>query len=218
MASGISSAQWSRTSGDKMLNRSHSKLSFRTVRRVFTCLMLAASSGAFGENLRTFTNQEFGFTFQYPVAWTVQPPGTPNSRAKVVSPKGSPYAECAVIVQRYPQLSSLKQVDIDQVFAKRPPASEVKEGLRQGFNDVAVLAVSVGALHSRPAHLARVRYSVGTQSGKMFSSGRIVSTATPGLTWTVGCGGRGRSFDDAEKGYQYWQAAINNIIFSFRFR
>lgn len=166
-------------------------VSNHTVRLVFACLVSATSSIAFGENLRTFTNKEFGFTFQYPVSWTVQPSGTPNSRAKVVSPKDSPYAGCAVIVQRYPQLSSLKQVDIDQVFAKRPPPSEIKEGLSQGFSDVAVLAVSVGALHSRPAHLARVRYSVGTESGKILFSGRIVSTATPGLTWTVSCGGQG---------------------------
>jgi hypothetical protein len=155
------------TLGDKMPTCSYLKPSFR-VRLFFACVLLTASFSAFGENLRTFTNKEFGFTFQYPNSWMVQPSGTANSRAKVVSPKDSPDAGCAVIVQRYPQLSSLKQVDIDQVFAKRPPPSEIKDGLSQAFSDVAVLAVSVGALHSRPAHLSRVRYSVGAQSSRIF--------------------------------------------------
>ena len=181
-------------------------------------LLLATSYDAFADVLQTVTNKEFGFTFRYPNSWVVQPAGTPNSRAKVVSPKGSPHAECAVIVQRYPQLSSLKQGDIDQLFAKSPSASEVNQALSQGYGDVTVLAVSVGALQSRPAHMTRARYSVGTESGKMFSSGRMVSTATPGLTWTITCGAVGRSPDEAEKNYQHWQTAINNIIYSFRFK
>ncbi len=181
-------------------------------------LLLATPHDAFADALQTVTNKEFGFTFQYPNSWVIQPAGTPNSRAKVVSPRGSPHAECAVIVQRYPQLSSLKQGDIDQLFAKSPSASEVKQALSQGYGDVTVLAVSVGSLQSRPAHMTRARYSVGTESGKMFSSGRMVSTATPGLTWTITCGAVGRSPDEAEKGYQHWQTAINSIIFSFRFK
>lgn len=201
-----------------MLNCTYWTPSVRAVRPALFCLMVTVSSGAAGQNLRTFTNQEFGFTFQYPVSWTVQPPGSANSRAKVISPKGSPHAECAVIVQRYPQLSSLKQSEIDQVFAQRPSSSEFKEAMSQSHSDVAILAVTVGALHSRPAHLARMRYSLGTESGKMFASGRVVSTATPGLTWTITCGAQGRSLDEAEKNYQHWQAVINNIILSFRFR
>ena len=199
-----------------MLSRSYWGL--RVVTLGFATLTLTASCTAFGDALQTVTNEEFGFTLQYPTSWTVQPAGTPNSRAKVVSPRGSPHAECAVIVQRYPQLSSLKQGDIDQLFAKNPSASEVKQALSHGYGDVTVLAVSVGALQSRPAHMTRARYSVGTESGKMFFSGRMVSTATPGLTWTITCGAVGRSPDEAEKGYQHWQTAINNIIFSFRFK
>ena len=200
----------------KMLN--HSYRGLRAARLALASLMLTASCGAFGEDLLTFTNPEFGFTFQYPASWAVHSPGSPNSRAKVVSPKDRSHAECAVIVQRYPQLSSLPQGEIDQVFAQRPSPSEFKEALSQSHSDVTVLAVSVGALHSRPAHFARVRYSLGTEAGKMFASGRVLSTATPGLTWTVTCGAQGRSFDEAEKNYQYWQAVINNIVVSFQFR
>jgi hypothetical protein len=198
-----------------MLNRTYR---VHTIRAALLSLLMGAASSAGGEDLRTFTNQEFGFTFRYPASWTVQRPGTPNSRAKVISPKDSPQAECAVIVKRYPQLSSLKQGEIDQVFSQRPSLSELKEGLSQGHSDVTILAVSVGALESRPAQLARVQYSVGTETGKTFISSRMVSTATPGLTWTITCGAQGRSFAEAEKSYEHWQAVINNIILSFRFR
>lgn len=170
------------------------------------------------EKQRTFFNKEFGFKFQYPASWEVSPTLTSNSRAKVVSPASTPHAECAVIVQRYPQLSSLSQIEIDRLFTEPQPPSELKSALSQGGNNVEIVAVSVGALHSRPAQLARVRYSTGTSSGQAFISGRIVSTATPGLTWTLTCGGQGSSQADAEKNYQSWQLEINRIISSFRFQ
>ena len=202
----------------RMLIRSY--WGFRIALLAFASLGLVVSCEAFAEGLRTLTNQELGFTFQYPESWAVQPPSTPNSRAKVISPQSTPHAECAVIVQKYPQLSSLTQGEIDQAFAqKKPSASEFKAGLLSaGYNDVVIAAVSVGVLRSRPAHLVRTQYSVGTPVGKMFVSGRMVSTATPGLTWTITCGGQGRSLDEAEKSYQHWQTVIDNIIFSFQFK
>jgi hypothetical protein len=181
-------------------------------------LLLVAASVALAEDLRTFTNSEFQFSFQYPPSWQVRPPGSPHSRGKVVSPNGSPSAECAVIVKRFPQLSSLSQMEIDQVFAQQPTPSEFREALSQGFNDVTVMTVSIGALHTRPAQLARVQYSVGTEFGKVYVSGRMVMTATPGLSWAVTCGGQGRTFEEAARNYLHWQAAINSIVFSFQFR
>jgi len=188
------------------------------VRFVFVCLLLAASSVALAEDLRTFANSECQFSFQYPASWQVRPPGSPNSRGKVVSPNGSPSAECAVIVKRFPQLSSLSQMEIDQVFARQPTPSEFREGLRPTLNDVTVMTVSVGALQSRPAQLARVQYSVGTEFGKVYVSGRTVTTATPGLSWTITCGGLGGTFEEAARNYLHWQTAINRLVFSFQFR
>lgn len=170
------------------------------------------------ENLPTYANQEFGFSFQYPAQWVVSPPCTPNSRAKVVSPVNTPHAECAVIVQRYPQATDVSQRNIDQLFSEAPSSSEFRSALSQSHNDVEIVAVSIGTLHSRPAHLARVRYSVGTRSASAFVSGRMVMTATPGLTWTLSCGGQGNTLADAERSFQYWQLEINRIVSSFRFR
>lgn len=191
--------------------------SWRYIARRALIALCVMAGHASAQDLRTFSSREFRFAFKYPESWSVQPPGSPNSRAKVATPKDAPHAECAVIVQRYPQLSSLRQAQIDQIFSQKPSPSEIQQSLSQGFSDVAVLATSVGALDFLPAHLARVRYRVETEAGKVFVSARVVSTATPGLTWTVVCGGQGRSFDEAEKSYEHWQAAINNVLFSFRF-
>jgi len=116
-----------------------------------------------------------------------------------------------------PILSSLTQAQINQVYAERPSPVEVKEHLTQGFNDVTVIAVTVGALASLPAHHVREQHSGGTETGKIYSSTRVVTTTTPGNTWTVSCGSEGQSFEESEKNYQHWQNVINNIIFSFQF-
>lgn len=179
---------------------------------------LAASSAISAESQRNYTNHEFGFSFQYPASWTVTPTSTANSRAKVASPTNAPHAECAVIVQCYPQAASVSQVDIDQIFTGAPSPAELKSALSQGANDVEILAVSTGALHSRPAHLARTRYNIGIPAGRAFVSGRIAMTATPGLTWTLSCGGQGNTAVEAERSYQFWQLEINKLISSFRFK
>jgi hypothetical protein len=176
------------------------------------------SSANSAENLRNFSNQEFGFAFQYPVSWSVSPTLTPNSRAKVVSPTTTPHAECAVIVQRLPQTSSASQADLDQIMIEPWPPSEFKNALSQSCNDVEIVAVSVGILQIHPAQLARVRYSMGTQYGKAFISGRMAMTATPGFTWTLSCGGQGDTPSEAEKSFQFWQVELNRIVSSFQFR
>lgn len=183
---------------------------------VFLALVTAPVAKA--EELLTFTNDEFGFTFQYPATWRISPPASSNSRAKVVSPAGTPHAECAVIVQRYPQLDSASQEDIDGVFSEPPLAAEISNSLSQSFNDVRVVALSVGALGARPAQSSRVRYSAGAPANRNYVSGRVVSTATPGLTWTVTCGGQSASPAEAERSYQFWQLEISLLVSSFKFK
>lgn len=192
------------------------------IKSCFLCIVLymvvAALPAISAESLQNYTNQEFRFGFQYPASWSVSPSLTSNSRAKVVSPTNTPHAECAVIIQRYPQTSAISQSDIDGLFAEPPSPSELKNALSQGFNDVEIVAVSAGALHFHPAQMARIRYSIGQQSGLAFVSGRMVVTATPGFTWTISCGGQGNTPVEAEKNFQFWQSEINRIVSSFQFR
>jgi len=189
-----------------------------TLKIVFVlCAAIAVSSVGMTEDLRTYTNQEFGFSFEYPASWVISIPATPNSRAKVVAPVSPHYAECAVIVQRYPQLASVSQQEIDKVFSVPPDPADIASSLSQGFNDVEIVAVSNSALGVRPAQSSRVRYNVGMGAGRNYISGHILSTATPGLTWTLTCGGQAHTREDAEESYRFWQMEINRLIFSFKF-
>jgi len=165
-----------------------------------------------------YSNQEFGFSLQHPDAWTAGPSSAPNARVRLATPANTQRAECVVIVKRYPNAASAKQSDIDEVFLEAPSAAELKEILSQSASEVEILAASSGKLHARPAHLARVRYTVGKPPDKTFVTGRVVMTATPGLTWTISCGGQGSTAAEADKSFQLWQRDINSIISSFSFR
>ena len=187
------------------------------VRLVLICLAAAAPSALCAENLQSYHNQEFGFSFHYPGSWVIRPASVPNLQVKVGSPDTTQPAECAVIVKRYPHAVSAKQSDIDQIFTEVPTPAELKDVLSQGANEVEVVTASAGTLHKRPAHWARVRYSVDTSAGKVSASGRVVMTATPGLTWTVSCSAQGDTPAKAEQSFQFWKKEIDSLIASFRF-
>jgi hypothetical protein len=165
-----------------------------------------------------YSNQEFGFSLRHPDTWTAGPSPAPNARVRLATPANTQRAECVVIVKRYPNAASAKQSDIDEVFLEAPSAAELKEILSQSASEVEILAASSGKLHTRPAHLARVRYTVGKPPDKIFVTGRVVMTATPGLTWTISCGGQGNTAAEADKSFQFWQRDINSLISSFIFR
>lgn len=163
----------------------------------------------------TYSNQEFGFSFNYPETWTVLSGSMPNMRVKVADRAEQPVAECALIIKRFPKAASAKQSDIDQIFTTAPTTAELEEVLGEGGNAVKVTRASAGHLHRRPAHVGRVHYKVGTNA---YASGQVIMTATPGLTWTLSCSGLGDTPATAEKNFQMWQGAIDGLIASFLFK
>lgn len=174
---------------------------------------LAAGKAKKTEKVNTYSNKEFGFSFQYPATWTVSPSSAPNLRVRVVAPDKAPPAECSVIVKQYPNAANAKQSDIDQIFSEQPTVQELEDILNQGGSEIKVTQASAGALHVRPAHVARFRYTSGTTH----LSGEVLMTATPGLTWSLTCSGRGDNAAAAEKNFQSWQKRISALIASFRF-
>jgi hypothetical protein len=182
------------------------------------CLAVTSPLTACAKNPHEYTNPEFGFSLQYPESWVIGTSLVPNSRLKIETPINSQRAECVVIVKRYSKAVSAKQSDIDQIFQEEPTVAELKDILSQSANDVEVLTVSTGKLHARPAHLARVRYKVGSQKDQTFVSGRVLMTATPGLTWTLSCGGQGKTAAEAEKSFQFWRHEIDKTIASYKFK
>jgi len=109
---------------------------------------------------QNFTNEEYHFSFTFPASWHVQPPTTPNSKAKVAS-SSAPYAECAVTFKRVPMLDNMSQAELDLSLAQSPPSrDEYEAAIKQGANNVSVIALNSAFFGSRAAHMIRVRYSI----------------------------------------------------------
>jgi hypothetical protein len=174
---------------------------------------------SYAEDSQVYSNKEYRFSFKFPASWHAQAPTTPNTKAKVVSPSSSFTAECAVTIKTMSQLSEKSQTELDQLLLQSPPDREQYQAtLMQGFSDVSVVAVSQGRLGSRIAHMVRARYSVGSESTKEFVSVRMAKAFSPGLSWGLTCGGQGKTPAEAEKAFEYWQSAINNVFFTFHFQ
>ncbi len=149
------------------------------------------------------------FTVVAPTSWVQQPTSTGNSRIKFSAPIGTPAAECAVIVQVYPGLKGEPQSTFDQQMAEKPNPSEMTSQLSSRYNNVKVFSTGVASISGFPAQLVNAQYSVGTPSGELWTRGIAITTATtPGLMWVISCGAFGKSLDEAQKGFSYWQSEI----------
>lgn len=190
-----------------------------TVVQYLLCSILVlaqtVSSALAADKVKSYSNTELGFSFQYPASWVIVPTSIPNLRVKIAAPSNTPSAECSVIVKHYPKAATAKQSDIDQVFTEPPTKAELEEVLSQGNAVVKVLKASAGNLHVRPAHIARFQYQ---SSQNTYASGQLAMTATPGYTWSISCSGQGEEPKKAEQNFQYWQSKINTLVSSFRFK
>jgi hypothetical protein len=178
-------------------------------------LALWTDTASAAEKTARYNNDQFGFSFQYPASWIFAHTPLRDMRVKVVAPGSSPAAECAVIVKEYPNAVKAKQSEIDQIFLEPPTVEELQEVLGQEGEQLKVIKASTGMLDKRPTHVARYRLHLGLSEDL---SGQVAMTATPGLTWSVTCSGRGVNPEQAEKNYQAWQQAMQALLASFRFK
>lgn len=186
--------------------------------QAFTALgCIGVVSVSIAQDYQVYADKEGRFSFQYPASWTVQPPASPNSKAKVASPLTPYFAECALIIKSIGQVSGYSQAELDRMLLQSPPnKAQYQSMLMQSFSDVSVTAVSQGRLGARIAHLVRARYSMTNQPDKAFVSIRMAKAFSPGMSWGLTCGGQGRTPAEAGKAFEYWQAAINHVFTTFR--
>lgn len=166
----------------------------------------------------TITESPKPFSAKAPANWSRQPPATGNSRLKFVSPSGTPYAECAVIVKTLPALRGHSQAEINAAMLETPDPEGIARGLSVSFGNVRVLSAGNGALSGIPAQTYNVQYSVGTPSGTQWV--RSVSTTTmtvPDVSWTVTCGGQGHTVAEAQKAFDYWQLEFVKFLTFIKF-
>ena len=186
-------------------------LSIAVLLAVFIAPLSAAQSVTVTESPRPFSATA-------PADWSRQPPATGNSRVKFVSPSGTPYAECAVIVKTLPALRGHSQTEINSAMLEAPEPEGITRALSVSFSNVRVISAGNGALSGIPAQTYNVQYSVGTPAGTQWV--RSVSTTTmtvPDVSWTVTCGGQGRTLAEAQKAFEYWQLEFVKFLTFIKF-
>ncbi len=179
-------------------------------------LVLAVTAGhaSAAEQLNTFTDPEFRFSFQYPASWSTAPTPVADMRVKVVAPDRTPAAECSVFVKRHPKATHAKQSEIDEIFQEVPTTAELEEVLGDDKGMVKVTGAGNGKLHNRPAHMATFHY----RGEHGYASGQVAMTATPGITWSISCYGLGDQPEAADKHFKHWEGQIKSLFSSFRFK
>lgn len=154
-------------------------------------------------------NSPRSFTVVVPTSWIQQPTTTGSSRIKFAAPPGTPAAECSVIVKEFQGLKAVPQSTFDQQMAEPLSPTEVASQLSSQYNNVRVFSTAAVSVSGYFARLFNVQYSVGTPAGEIWMRGIMVTTVTtPGLVWTIGCCALGRSIEEAQNGYAYWQMEI----------
>jgi hypothetical protein len=157
----------------------------------------------------TITDSPGAFSADGPAGWSRQPAGGGDSRLKFVSPEGTPYAECVVIVKAVPSLRGQSQSDLSAAMREPPDAKAAAQRLARSYSNVRVVSVGNGALSGVPSQIHNVTYSAGTPVKTEWT--RLVSASaatTPGIVWTVACGAQGRNLAEAEKAFDHWQLEI----------
>lgn len=153
------------------------------------------------------------FSVVPPNGWVKKNPSTGNSKLLISSPPNTPYAECCVIVQHHKSLEFLNQTQFDILNSERTSPKEFAQQLSSTFNNVEVFSTGAVNLSGHPGNLANYLYSVGTEKGEMWARGFMsVTGTTPGLIWSIGCGGLGQTPEDAKKSFTYWQLEFGRFL------
>ncbi len=181
-------------------------------------VMLAVAVADVNAQTVTITDSPRSFSASAPAGWSRQPPATGNSRLKYVSPKGTPYAECAVIVKTISALRGRSQSEMDAAMLDSPDMTAMANGLASTFNSVRVISASNTALSGVPAQIYNIQYSVGTPAGVQWVRAVITSTLTvPDVSWTLTCGGQGDTLAESHKAFDYWQIEFVKFATFIRF-
>lgn len=159
------------------------------------------------------------FFISPPPHWVAIQPTRPNTRVRYATQLGVPLAECMVTVKEYPGLAPLTQNQLDELILEKPSMEDLKGQYSAEYNNVEVLGVGNKWISGYAGQIINLRYSVGTQSGELWSRGIFVTFATtPGIIWVIGCGGMAFNPVEAQRNYSYWQSEILKFVSTLQVR
>lgn len=166
-------------------------------------------TGVFAQTVRV-TNSPRQFTVVPPNSWIQKSTTTGNSRVKFVSPAGTPYAECSVIVQEQSILTGATQQELSQRTLEAPFDVDLMATQLSsiGFKNVSVFSPGYANISS---YIGKTYNYIARSGSQWMRSNTSSAATTPGLMWTVSCGAFGSSTEEAEKAYSYWKIEITKF-------
>ncbi|MEW6428331.1 MAG: hypothetical protein AB1568_09885 [Thermodesulfobacteriota bacterium] len=190
-----------------------SRISTVLIRYIFFAMAFFAPLRAvYAEETIVVDNLPIPFSVKPPESWRQIQTTTGNSRVRFSSPSGTPTAECAVIVKEISILKNFSQDELDSVTLESSDPSLLSNQLSSGYNNIQILGTGSGSVSGHLAIVVRYTGSTGTPDGELWTYGIITTTkTTPGLSWTISCGGLGFTQEEAKKCFSYWQSEMVNF-------
>lgn len=146
------------------------------------------------------------FSYSLPSGWNEGKIISGNTKISLVSPKGKPEAECAVLAIEMKGVSATQE-QINKNMSQLPTKAEMEAELGASWRNVKIESIIKTFLSGFPAQSAVFQHGSKETGWALASS--TTAVIAPNVTLTVSCGGTGDSMESARSAFNYWRTEIN---------
>lgn len=146
------------------------------------------------------------FSYSMPNGWSEGRIVSGNTKVSLVSPKGKPEAECAVLAIEMKGVSATQQ-QINLNMNQLPTKVEMETELGMSWKNVKLESVSKTLLSGFPAQQAVFQH--GSKETGWALASNTTAVIAPNISLSVSCGGTGGSLESARSAFNYWRTEIN---------
>lgn len=187
----------------------------------FSIALIATNTNVvFAQNdWKTFRNSSLRFRFLYPPDWIRGKPRGANVKASFFAPKGSPRANCNIVVRPVPETKSMTQEELNKLIMENASPSKAywKKIYGHKWSDVRVFDSRKIKVDNQPAYLGLCEFSHTTLDRKTFTRNYALMAFTPGYVWVFTCMGKGNTIKEARISFKYWKSTFQRILGSLVF-
>lgn len=180
------------------------------------CVNLSACSVYAADNVRTYRDREFGFSFVYPATWSEQPGIGRNTRVVITAPTNQPQASCNIIVRRVSGIAKQNQDQLNRGLDGKE--FEHDYWLRDMPKNTRVFDAQRISLGRHVARSAVLDFSATIQGYTGYATQLHLVTLSPGLFFGFTCGSQGDTPKEARASYTFWKSTFFNIVRSLRLK
>lgn len=166
---------------------------------------------------RLFRSEDLKFRFLYPGAWRFGTPRGANVRVTLFPPKGTPSANCNILVKAGPDFSGMKQEELNRMIQAESLSASEWAAILGKCPDLRVIESTNVRVDNQPAYFSVIEFSHETFDRKVYIKGMQWATFTPGVYWQFGCAGKGATIEEARRSYEYWLPVFKKMMGSFVF-